>query len=125
MALPLVPPGELRWTTFRDFRHRLTYAPRDGDALISQPSRSPARLHLHPCHRLAIPCLAGQGLRIIEHHHVAVIGGENHRRVFPATIGFDPIDDHLKRIVGVEHRTNCIVNVVVVIRPINVAGFDH
>ena len=54
-----------------------------------------------------------------------MVGCQNHDRLVPVALGFHPVRNGCERGRGIQHCTNRIINVVVVIGPINVARFNH
>ena len=56
---------------------------------------------------------------------MAMIGCDNDSRLVPRIIRFDPTRDHSKCIVATKNGSNGVVDVVLVIGPIDVARFNH
>ena len=54
-----------------------------------------------------------------------MVGGQDDCGFVPLVVFFDPADDHFKRVVTTQDRADRIVQVVLVVGPVDVAGFDQ
>ncbi len=82
------------------------------DGLRSQ-SREMPRLRLN------------QQLGLHQVQHVTMIRRHDQQRFVPVAVGFHPLGNDFDRIVAAVDCTDRSVNVVVVVGPIDVTGFDH
>ena len=53
-----------------------------------------------------------------------MIRGQNQASLVPVTIFLDPLDNRLECVIARKHSSDRIVNIVVVVRPVDIAGFD-
>src|SRR5262245_28791920 len=67
----------------------------------------------------------GEGFRLFEHEIMVVIGSDDQHGVFPSAVRFDPTADDVERHVSAVDRSDHVVDVVGVLGPVDVAGFDH
>ena len=54
-----------------------------------------------------------------------VVRRDNYERIVPAISLFNPLYDFIKSRIAAEYRTDRIVDIVVVIRPVHIARLDH
>jgi len=56
---------------------------------------------------------------------MAMIGGDNHHGLIPGAVLFNPVGDRFDSGITTEDGSNGVVDVVVMIRPVNIPGFNH
>ena len=56
---------------------------------------------------------------------MSVIGGDNDSGVVPGVVLIDPIHHDAEGIIATEHGSDAIVQIVVMISPVDVTGFYH
>lgn len=56
---------------------------------------------------------------------VAVVGGDDDQSFVPGAVSFDPVGDCFNGEVSLQDRTDAVVEVVVVVGPIDITRFNH
>ena len=56
---------------------------------------------------------------------MTVVRGNDHLGFLPVAVLFHPLANRFESIVATEDRSDCVVNIVVVVGPVDIAGFDH
>ena len=69
--------------------------------------------------------LLDKQLGLIEDQKMTVVRGDDHQRLLPTAVAFDPVGDGADRSITTEHRSDRVVEVVVVIGPVDIPRFDH
>ena len=54
-----------------------------------------------------------------------MIGGEDHDGVLPVAVLFDPVGDDFEGGFPAFDSTDGVVEIIVVVGPVDIAGFDH
>src|SRR4051812_9132162 len=62
-----------------------------------------------------------QEVGLLEEQVMAVVGGDDHERLVPVAVFLDPVGDVLDRLVAAVHGADRVVEVVVVIGPVDIA----
>src|SRR5690606_6251134 len=65
------------------------------------------------------------GLRVVEYQVVTVVGRENHGSIVPVVAGLGPVGDRAEGRVATLYRADRVIQVVVVVGPVDVPGLDH
>lgn len=63
--------------------------------------------------------------RFAPEHAAFVVGRDNQQRLFPRTVGLDPVNDCLNRIVEVDHLLDHASSVSVMVAPVHGTTLDH
>ena len=68
---------------------------------------------------------AGDRGGVVDHEVMAVVGGDDQRRVVPVAVGLDPFEDDADGVLAAVNGADGVVEVVVVEGEVDVAGLDE